>query len=216
MEKMNQLNDLDDGLDALMEGDIDLDANFIWQPRTQAVPTIRAHRHRPPRRRAEDHRHRGAIAGVLDPLPAEGESLHLVLPGGIALGDVLWSVVDGTRLPGALTVTTLGFGRRWIAGLIDRLRDGRITEAVVVCSNYFRKSDPTEYADAAAALAQWPCRLTDARTHAKIAVFGPYSMEGSANLRSCRSIENVAITHDAALAQFHAKWIHQLATKPNP
>jgi hypothetical protein len=210
------ITDTDDRMDDLLVDDLDLPDNFIWTPKAQPVPTIRAHRHRPPRRRAEDHRHRGALAGVLDPLPAEGESLHLVLPGGIALGDVLWSVVDGTRLPGALTVTTLGFGRRWIAGLIDRLRDGRITEAVVVCSNYFRKSDPTEFADAGAALAPWPCTLTDARTHAKIAVFGPYSMEGSANLRSCRSIENVAITHDAALAQFHAGWIQQIANTPTP
>ena len=205
---------LDDGLDALMEGDIDLPDGFTWLPRTQPVGVIQAHRHQPSRRTAEDHRARGAIAGVLTPLPAEGESVHLVLPGGIALGDVLWSVVDGTRLPGPLTVSTLGFGRRWIAGLIDRLRDGRITSGVVVCSNYFRKSDPTEYADAAAALAPWPCKLTDHRTHAKIGVFGPYSLEGSANLRSCRSIENVAITHDAALASFHAGWIRQLANQP--
>jgi hypothetical protein len=205
---------LDDGLDALMEGDIDLPDGFTWLPRTQPVGVIQAHRHQPSRRRQEDHRHRGALAGVLDPLPAEGESVHLVLNGGVALGDVLWSVVDGTRLPGPLTVSTLGFGRRWIAGLIDRLRDGRITSGVVVCSNYFRKSDPTEYADAAAALAQWPVTLTDARTHAKIAVFGHFSLEGSANLRSCRSIENVAVTHDENLARFHAKWISEIAHKP--
>ena len=203
---------LDDGLDGLLVDDIDLDADFTWQPKAQPVPTITAHRHRPTRRRAEDHRARGLLAGQLDPLPAEGDTLHLVLPGGIALGDVLWSVVDGTHLPGPLTVSTLGFGRRWIAGLIDRLRDGRITSGVVVCSNYFRKSDPTEFADAAAALAPWPFRLTDARTHAKIAIFGHFSLEGSANLRSCRSIENVAVTHDAALADFHRKWITALTT----
>lgn len=204
----------DDGLDGLLVDDIDLDADFTWTPKAQPGPTVSIHRHRPTRHRAEDHRARGLLAGQLDPLPAEGETVHLVLPGGIALGDVLWSVVDGTRLPGPLTVSTLGFGRRWIAGLIDRLRDGRITSGVVVCSNYFRKSDPTEYADAAAALAPWPCRLTDARTHAKIAVFGHFSLEGSANLRSCRSIENVAVTHDENLARFHAKWISEIAHKP--
>jgi hypothetical protein len=207
----------DDGLDALMKDDIDdLPNDFVWQPKAQPGPTIQAIRHRPTRRRAEDHRHRGAMAGQIDPLPAPGETLHLVLPGGIALGDLVWHVVDGTAQPGPLAAATLGFGRRWVAGLVDRLRDGRITEAVVVCSNYFRKSDPTEYADAAAALAQWPCTLTDARTHGKVFVFGPFSGEGSANLRSCRSIENVAISHDAALADFHRRWIRELANKPNP
>jgi len=183
-------------------------------PQSLGTPTVQTHRHRPTRRRQEDHRARGALAGQLDPLPAEGETLHVVLPGGIALGEIVWAVVDRTDQPGKLCVSTLGFGRRWIAGLIDRLRDGRITSGVVVCSNYFRRSDPTEFADAAAALAPWPVTLTDARTHAKIFVFGPFCGEGSANLRSCRSIENVSITNDENLARFHAKWISELAHTP--
>jgi hypothetical protein len=204
-------NDLD-GLDELLVDDIDVDANFTWQPRTQPAPAVSVHRHRPIRRRQEDHRARGALAGVLDPLPTPGETVHLVLPGGIALGEIVWSVVDGTNQPETLTVSTLGFGRRWIGGLVDRLRSGQITKAAVVCSNYFRRSDPTEYADAAAALAPWPVTLTDARTHAKIAVFGPFSLEGSANLRSCRSVENVAVTNDKGLARFHSAWIQTLAS----
>jgi len=211
---MENLTDTDDGLGNLLVDDIDLDADFTWAPKTQPATNITAHRHRPTRRRAEDHRHHGALAGILNPLPTAGETVHLVMGGNVALGDVVWTVVDGTNQPGPLAVSTLGFGRRWVAGLVDRLRDGRITSAVVVCSNYFRKSDPTEYADAAAALAQWPCRLTDARTHGKVFVFGPFSGEGSANLRSCRSIENVAITHDENLARFHRQWIHELADKP--
>ena len=206
------MTDTDDRLDDLLADDIDIDTNFVWQPRAQPVPTVSIHRHRPTRRHQEDHRARGVLSGVLDPLPTEGESVHLVLPGGIALGEIGWAVVDGTRLPGPLTVSTLGFGRRWIAGLIDRLRDGRITSGVVVCSNYFRKSDPTEFADAAAALAPWPVTLTDARTHAKIAVYGNFSLEGSANLRSCRSVENVCITNDNTLADFHRQWINTLTT----
>jgi hypothetical protein len=214
MEKMNQLNDLDDGLDALMEGDIDLDTNFVWQPKAQPVPTITAHRHRPTRRRAEDHRHRGALAGQLDPLPAPGETAHLLIHGGVPLSAIIWRIIDQSP-PADLAISTLGFNRDFVHQLIDRLRDGRITSGVVVCSNYFRKSDPTEFADAAAAMAPWPVTLTDARTHAKIFVFGPFCGEGSANLRSCRSLENVAVTNDENLARFHAKWIHQLATKPS-
>ena len=203
----------DDGLDNLLADDLDVPMDFQWQPRTQPGPTVSTHRQRPTRRRQEDHRARGALAGVLDPLPAEGESVHLVLHGGVPLSAVIWTIVDQSP-PADLAISTLGFNRDFVHQLIDRLRDGRITSGVVGCSNYFRKSDPTEYADAAAALAPWPCRLTDARTHAKIAVFGHFSLEGSANLRSCRSIENVAVTHDAALASFHAGWIRALAYPP--
>ncbi|MBM3374424.1 MAG: hypothetical protein FJY44_11205 [Betaproteobacteria bacterium] len=207
--------DLDDGLDALLADDLDVPLDFVWAPKAQPVPTVQAHRHRPTRRRQEDHRALAALAGQLDPLPTPGETVHLVLHGAVPLAAVVWHIVDRIP-PAALAISTLGFNRVFVADLIGRMRTGRITSGVVVCSNYFRKSDPVEYADAAAALAPWPCRLTDARTHAKIAVFGPYSLEGSANLRNCRSVENVCITHDKDLADFHAGWIQQIANTPTP
>jgi hypothetical protein len=212
MEKMNQLNDLDDGLDALMEGDIDLDTNFVWQPRAQPVPTITAHRHQPSRRRAEDHRARGALAGVLDPMPTAGETIHIILPGNVALGDVLWHIVDATDLPGPLHVSTLGFGRAWIHGLLERLQARQITEATICCSDYFAKSDAAEFQEAKELLAPWPVTLMAGRTHAKVGTFNTLSMEGSANLRACRSIENVSITNDSNLAAFHRQWINTLTT----
>ena len=201
----------DDGLADLLVDDIDLNADFVWQPKAQPVPTVQAHRHRPTRRRHEDHRARGALAGQLDPLPAPGETAHLIIHGAVPLSAVVWHIIDQSP-PAELMISTLGFSRAFVAELIDRMRTGRITSGVVVCSNYFRKSDPTEFADAAAALAPWPCRLTDARTHAKIAVFGHFSLEGSANLRACRSIENVAVTNDTNLADFHRQWIIALTT----
>ena len=213
MEKMNQLNDLDDGLADLLVDDLDVPADFTWQPRTQPVPTITAHRHQPSRRRHEDHRHRGLLAGQLDPLPTAGETAHLLIHGGVALATIIWHIVDQSP-PAELMISTLGFNRDFVHQLIDRMRTGQITSANVVCSNYFSRADAAEYEEARAVLTPWPCRLTNARTHAKIAVFGPYSLEGSANLRSCRSLENVAITHDENLARFHAEWIHQLAHTP--
>jgi hypothetical protein len=209
MALIDPLND--DGLDALLVADIDVDADFVWAPKTQPAPAVSVHRHRPTRRRAEDHRHRGILAGQLDPLPAEGESAHLIVHGGVPLSTIVWHVVDQSP-PAALAITTLGFSRVFVHELVDRMRTGRVLSATVVCSNYFCRADPVEYADAAAALAPWPCRLTDARTHAKIAVFGPFSLEGSANLRSCRSIENVSITNDTNLADFHRQWITTLTT----
>ena len=204
--------DLDDGLDGLLVDDLDVPDSFVWQPRTQPAPTVSIHRHRPTRRRAEDHRARGVLAGQLDPLPAPGESVHIILPGNVPLGDVVWTVVDGTQLPGPLHVSTLGFGRAWIAGLVDRLRDGRITEATICCSHYFAKADAAEFQEARELLAPWPVTLVAGRTHAKVATFGTISMEGSANLRACRSIENVSITNDTNLTNFHRRWLTDLTS----
>ena len=54
--------------------------------------------------------------------------------------------------------------------------------------------------------------LVAGRTHAKVATFNTLSMEGRANLRACRSIENVSITNDTNLANFHRHWITNLTT----
>ena len=202
----------DDGLDNLLADDLDVPMDFQWQPRTQPVPTVQAHRHQPTRRRAEDHRARGALAGILDPLPAPGESVHIILPGNVALGDVVWTVVDGTQLPGSLHVSTLGFGRAWIHGLLARLQARQITKATICCSDYFAKADAAEFQEARELLAPWPVTLVAGRTHAKVATFGSISMEGSANLRACRSIENVSVTNDTNLADFHRQWITTLTT----
>jgi len=212
---MENLTDTDDGLGNLLVDDIDMDADFVWQPRTQTAPSIAAHRHTPTRRRAEDHRARGVLAGQLDPLPEPGESVHLLIHGAIPLAVIIWHIVDQSP-PAELMISTLGFNRDFVHQLIDRMRTGRVLSATVVCSNYFSRADAVEYEEARAVLNPWPCKLTDARTHAKIFVFGPFCGEGSANLRSCRSLENVAVTHDANLARFHTEWIHQLAHKPNP
>jgi len=206
------MTDTDDGMDDLLVEDIELDADFIWTPKAQPSATISAHRHKPTRRRAEDHRHRGALAGVLDPLPTAGESIHIILPGNVALGDVLWHIVDAGDQPGPLHVSTLGFGRAWVHGLLERLQTRQITQATICCSDYFVKADAAEFQEARELLAPWPVTLIAGRTHAKVATFNTLSMEGSANLRACRSIENVSITNDTNLADFHRRWITNLTT----
>lgn len=206
------MTDTDDGMENLLVDDLDLPDDFTWQPKAQPVPTITAHRHRPTRRRHEDHRHRGALAGVLDPLPTAGESIHIILPGNVALGDVLWHIVDATNQPGPLHISTLGFGRAWVHGLLERLQARQITQATICCADYFAKTDAAEFQEARELLAQWPVTLRAGRTHAKVGVFHSMSMEGSANLRACRSIENVAVTNDNTLADFHRQWINTLTT----
>ncbi len=206
------MTDTDDGMeDLLVNDDIELDADFIWTPKAQPSATISAHRHQPTRRRAEDHRHHGLVAGQLDPLPQPGETAHLIIHGGVPLSAIIWHIIDQSP-PADLAISTLGFNRDFVHQLIDRIQTGRVLSANVVCSNYFSRADAVEYEEARALLRPWPCRLTDHRTHAKIAVFGHFSLEGSANLRSCRSIENVAVTNDNAVANFHRHWITALTT----
>jgi hypothetical protein len=47
----------------------------------------------------------------------------------------------------------------------------------------------------------WALEMTDGAA---------FTFEGSGNLRSCRSVENVTLTNDAELCRFHASWIRTL------
>lgn len=53
------------------------------------------------------------------------------------------------------------------------------------------------------------------RSHAKVLLFAMsdgahYVIESSANLRSCRNVEQFALTRDAGLLQFHRAWMREL------
>lgn len=55
-------------------------------------------------------------------------------------------------------------------------------------------------------------------THAKILLMEltdgrGFTVESSANLRSCSSIEQITMTHDAELLAFHRQWITDIMEK---
>ena len=57
-------------------------------------------------------------------------------------------------------------------------------------------------------------------THAKILLIEltdgrSYVVESSANLRSCSSIEQIVMTHDRPLFDFHHQWLDELLAKGN-
>jgi len=58
-------------------------------------------------------------------------------------------------------------------------------------------------------------RLVSARTHAKVIglAFEPehfYVIEGSANLRSCNNLEQITMTNNRTLFEFHRRWIQSI------
>ena len=58
-------------------------------------------------------------------------------------------------------------------------------------------------------------------THAKVLLIEltdgrSFTVESSANLRSCSSIEQITMTQDAALTTFHRTWIDEILTEATP
>jgi hypothetical protein len=96
--------------------------------------------------------------------------------------------------------------------MADWLDSGAVERLTLLCSDWMRRGSPDEYRTAIAELVDRRGQTVAAgRSHAKVCVLDWPDMhlafEGSSNLRSCRALENVAVTHDADLCRFHSEWI---------
>jgi hypothetical protein len=156
----------------------------------------------------------------LGELPPPGFSLHCITKGNYAAWDLVPAVLEMTA-PAyieRLSIATLSYSASNAAQLVELFDAGRIRRVAFLCSSYFEGTSGTEFQDLAAAMADRRQRFAAVRTHAKIIGLrlsngAAYAIELSANLRSCRNVEQFAIHHDADLLAFHEKWIDHLLTK---
>jgi hypothetical protein len=149
-------------------------------------------------------------------IPKRGEALHLICNGNFAA----WNVVPAImKLTGAairrLDVSTLGFNRDNIfemAALLDR---GQIGELWLIYSHYFRQTSSDLAEEMILQMNDRPAaHLGVIRTHAKIILIetarGEYlTLETSANLRSCKCLEQYTLINDRDLLTFHRGWIER-------
>ena len=151
---------------------------------------------------------------LLTPLPEKHETIHAIMGGDFAAWDLVPAILKLIGRPiKKLHMATLGFNLKNSGHLADLVQQGQITTAVVICSDFFAKSEPNTFRIAKTRFETLGIRITSTRTHAKIQTldFGePYIVvESSANLRSCNNLEQVTITNDRNLLDFHEKWIKQ-------
>lgn len=179
------------------------------------LPESLAHRRRPTTRKMVSTRHVANVVAALAALPERGESLHIVARGNTPL----WLFIPRLQeLSGAairrLTIATLGFGRDFAGWLVDALDAGQVADVAIVAAHYFKSVDGDLFGLLRDQLTTRGHQIAATRCHAKIIVAetdaAAYVFEGSGNLRSCRSIEQVTISCDRDLAQFHAEWIRAL------
>lgn len=184
---------------------------------------------RKPRRRLYHNASRTrAAAEALQGLPGDGETWHVLMSGAYDSFDLVDAML-GHAAPATITdlyLATLGFNSPNARRLIAHLDGGQVTRCAMIVSTYY-ESDRKER-DTCYLLAQelprrggWYCV---SRSHCKIiaAAFADgrrFVIESSANLRSCRNLEQFTITHDAALYDFHRSWmedVHGIETARRP
>ncbi len=150
-------------------------------------------------------------------LPKPGEAFHLITAKRYSL----WHVVKATLELAApakiayLGIATLGFSKDNLEELLTSLDSGSIGKVDFLYSIYFKSNERETCQRLSHELAQRGHRVVDCLSHAKLLLIEltdgrRFVAESSANLRSCASIENITLIHDADLFDFHRAWLNDV------
>ncbi len=150
-------------------------------------------------------------------LPKPGESLHFVADGTFEPCDLIPATrrLSDPAIFRRLDITTLGLNNdntRTIASGIDQ---GKVLQCSILVSHYFSRLEKEDYQFLKDEIQGRGGRVNAMRTHTKLILMEMddginwYTVEGSGNLRSCKSIEQFVMTNDKDLLLFHRKWIDE-------
>lgn len=178
------------------------------------IPADILHRRRTARRCLIDARHeKNAIEHILQ-LPAEGESLHLVIDGRFHPCDLIPATrrLSHPAVINRLDITTLSYNLENVQTLCNGLDQGKIGSVLLVPSVYFAKVEKPLFEHTQTELEKRGSRAVAGYVHAKLILMEMsdgrcFTIEGSGNLRSCKSIEQFVFTCDRALLEFHRCWL---------
>jgi hypothetical protein len=155
-------------------------------------------------------------------LPEGGEAVHMVLSGRYQLFHLVPAVIElaAPATIDELHLCTLSYSKDNAADLLAMIDAGKIKRTWLLVSHYFSKANPHLFDPLEAALKSRKQEVLTCRSHAKIFLFRlsdgrKYVVHSSANMRSCKSIEQACFESDEGIYQFHAEWIKGLFAKAN-
>jgi hypothetical protein len=169
--------------------------------------------HAPTRRLFVDYRSHPDAYKHIDPLPAEGESLHGIISGKYCLYELVPAIIERTgQAIEELTVSTLSFSKQNAADLLALLDDGHITKIGFLISYSMKAQNRHLYDLLIPPLMERGHKVRAIRTHAKLILARMndgtcYTCESSANFRSSQNCEQFVLTRDPALYRFHYEWM---------
>jgi hypothetical protein len=150
-------------------------------------------------------------------LPGEGQSYHLITEKKYSMMHIIPATLHLAE-PATirhLTVVTLSFSQPNMVDLLAMLDSGQIEKVDFAYSCYFRSNEKENCQRLTYELTTRGHRVYAGLIHAKLLLIEltdgrAFTVESSANLRSCSSIEQLCMTHDRALFDFHRGWINEI------
>ncbi len=154
-------------------------------------------------------------------LPDEGESFHLITEKRYSMMHIIPATLQ-LAAPATirhLSIVTLSFSQPNMVDLLVLLDGGQIESLDFLYSVYFRSNNRDACQQLADALTTRGHRVYAGLIHAKLLLIQTtddqhFVVESSANLRSCASVEQIAMFHDRQLFDFHREWMQELLCNP--
>lgn len=149
---------------------------------------------------------------IVAAVPEPGEACHLLMSGRYHLQDVISLVVKRYAPCASLRIATLSLSQATLTDLLALYDAGTVADIRLVCSYYFTTAEPATYARLVAEFAARNLKAAAPRCHAKVVAMHfadgrKLVVEGSANLRSNKNFEQLAVIADPDLCDWHARWI---------
>lgn len=150
-------------------------------------------------------------------LPAKNETFHLVTEKAYSMMHIIPTALH-LAAPATiryLAVVTLSFSRSNMVDLLAMLDSGEVQTVDFLYSIYFKSNNRDACEQLADGLRARGQRVYSGLIHAKILLMEmsdgrAFTVESSANLRSCASVEQITLFHDASLLEFHRGWIGEV------
>ena len=155
-------------------------------------------------------------------LPQQEETLHLIIDGRFQPCDLIPAMrrLSDPATIENLYVMTLGLNEENTGTICRGIDAKKIKTATIITSHYFRGAERPLFNWTKTEIENRGGRVFGLRTHAKIMLMEMtdgqcYSIEGSGNLRSCKSVEQMQITNSRPLFEFHQAWIEDFIVSSN-
>lgn len=193
------------------------------QKRNQAPPIPLGHgpihARKPTRRVFHNALRTRKAAEALPRLPTPGETMHVIMTGAYDAFDLVDAILTlaGPTTIDTLHLATLGFNSANADRLIQMHDAGQVGRCTMIVSMYYEadhKEKDTCYR-LATELTKRGGWYVACRSHCKVIAAKMtdgrcFTIESSANLRTCRNLEQFIITHDEALFHFHRSWMTEV------
>lgn len=160
-----------------------------------------------------------AAADVVQHVPAEGEAFHGIMTGFYDLMHLLIALLRRLGCPcRSLRIATLCLSARNVQELCTLLDSGTVGAAPVLVSGFFRRQEKAVFSELLLELSRRGQKVAVAASHCKIITLDMedgrrFTLEGSANLRTNRSLEQFALIHHAELHDHYATWLDGMIAK---